>query len=84
MSFRYSTGNGQIDNLIADLLQKSGADENSDLLHQMMVSVVKLAQDGTERGDIKILNTALKEMRYSFKMLRPYLSRNTKKGKITH
>lgn len=72
MSFRYSTGNGHIDNLIADLLQKAGATENSDLLHQMMVSVIKLAQDQTERGDIKILNTTLKEMRYSFKMLRPY------------
>ena len=71
-SFRYSTGNGQIDSTIADLLHRAGAAENVDLLHQMMVTVVKLAQDQTERGDIKILNTTLKEMRYSFKMLRPY------------
>jgi uncharacterized protein (TIGR00730 family) len=72
MAFRYSTGNHQLDSTIADLLSRSGATENQDLLHQMMVTVVKLAQDQTERGDIKILNTTLKEMRYSFKMLRPY------------
>ena len=72
MSFRYSTGNHQLDSSIAELLNRAGATENTDLLHQMMVSVVKLAQDQTERGDIKILNAALKEMRYSFKMLRPY------------
>lgn len=71
-SFRYSTGNGHIDTMIADLLHRAGATDNADLLHQMMVSVIKLAQDETERGDIKILNTTLKEMRYSFKMLRPY------------
>lgn len=72
MSFRYSTGNGQIDAAIAELLQRAGATENTELLHQMMVSVVKVAQDQMERGDLKILNTTLKEMRYSFKTLRPY------------
>jgi uncharacterized protein (TIGR00730 family) len=72
MAFRYSTGNHQLDSTIADLLSRAGATENTDLLHQMMVTVIKLAQDQTERGDIKILNTTLKEMRYSFKMLRPY------------
>lgn len=69
---RYSTGNSQIDNAISDLLNRVGATDNVDLLHQMMVSVVKVAQDQTERGDIKIFNNTLKEMRYSFKMLRPY------------
>lgn len=72
MSFRYSTGNGQVDTALAELLSRAGANENFDLLHQMMVTVIKVAQDQTERGDIKILNNTLKEMRYSFKMLRPY------------
>lgn len=72
MSFRYSTGNHQLDTAIADLLAAAGATEHEDLLHQMMVTVVKVAQDQAERGDVKILNTTLKEMRYSFKMLRPY------------
>lgn len=55
-----------------DLLHRAGASENQELLHQMMVTVVKLAQDEAERGDLKILNTTLKEMRYSFKVMRPY------------
>ncbi len=55
-----------------DLLHRAGASNNQELLHQMMVTVVKLAQDEAERGDLKILNTTLKEMRYSFKVMRPY------------
>ena len=37
-----------------------------------MVTVVKLAQDGTDHGDLKIINTTLKEMRYAFKVMKPY------------
>jgi uncharacterized protein (TIGR00730 family) len=38
----------------------------------MMVTVVKLAQDGADPGDLKIINTTLKEMRYAFKVMKPY------------
>lgn len=72
MSFRYSTGNSQLDTAITDLLNRAGGTDNQELLHQMMVTVIKLAQDEAERGDLKILNTTLKEMRYSFKAMRPY------------
>lgn len=72
MSFRYSTGNSQLDSSIQDILHRAGASGSSDLLHQMMVTVVKLAQDGADEGDLKLINTSLKEMRYAFKVLRPY------------
>lgn len=38
----------------------------------MMVTVIKLAQDSADVGDLKIINSTLKEMRYAFKMMRPY------------
>ncbi|HIB66188.1 MAG TPA: LOG family protein [Phycisphaerales bacterium] len=72
MSYRYSTGNSQLDNSIQDILHRAGASSNPELLHQMMVTVVKLAQDGADTGDLKIINTTLKEMRYAFKVMRPY------------
>jgi len=72
LPYRYSTGNSQLDSSIQEILHRCGADDEDDFLHQMMVTVVKLAQDGADQGDLKIINTALKEMRYAFKVMRPY------------
>jgi uncharacterized protein (TIGR00730 family) len=46
--------------------------ENEDLLHQMIITICRLAADGADRGDLKILNTSLAELRYSFKIFAPY------------
>ncbi|MDO8632780.1 MAG: hypothetical protein Q7R41_20045 [Phycisphaerales bacterium] len=46
--------------------------ENQDLLREMLVTVCRLSADGVDRGDLKILNTALKELRYAFKVFAPY------------
>ena len=43
-----------------------------DLLAEMIVTIARLARDGTGRGELKILNTALKELRYAFKVFAPY------------
>ncbi len=46
--------------------------ENADLLAEMLVTICRLAKDKCGRGDLKILNTALKELRYAFKIFEPY------------
>jgi len=38
----------------------------------MMVTMCRLAKDGAGRGELKILNTTLKELRYAFKVFAPY------------
>ena len=43
-----------------------------DLLAEMMITVARLARDGCGRGELKILNSALKELRYAFKVFAPY------------
>lgn len=40
--------------------------ENADLVREMLVSVLRLARQETPRGDLKIVNTALKELRHAF------------------
>lgn len=57
---------------IAKLLAEFASSEHTDLLAQMMVTICRLAADGADRGDLKILNTALKELRYAFKVFAPY------------
>lgn len=46
--------------------------DNADLLGEMLVTISRLAGDGVSRGDLKILNTALKELRYAFKVFAPF------------
>src|SRR6516165_3365100 len=42
------------------------------LVLQMRETADKLVRDGASRGDVKLLSTALKELRYSFKVFTPY------------
>jgi uncharacterized protein (TIGR00730 family) len=42
------------------------------LVQQMRETADKLIRDGASRGDVKLLSTALKELRYSFKVFTAY------------
>ncbi|MHC4695507.1 MAG: LOG family protein [Planctomycetota bacterium] len=57
---------------IRRLLGTYAPGEDEDLLFQMVVTICRLAVDGTDRGDLKLLNHALKELRYAFKVFAPY------------
>ncbi len=39
---------------------------------QMLTTVLKMFEDGADVGDLKISNSALKELRYAFKVFAPY------------
>jgi uncharacterized protein (TIGR00730 family) len=45
------------------------------LIQQLRETADKLLRDHANRGDIKLLNTALKELRYAFKVFAPYRQR---------
>ncbi|HET9730923.1 MAG TPA: LOG family protein, partial [Acidimicrobiia bacterium] len=71
---RYRTGDAEIDQQIADLIAKLGDVDDTDLIFELIVSAVRLARDRARRGDLKIANAALKEMRYAFAVFEPYRS----------
>ena len=68
----YTTHNVSADAQIAALVSPFGDALDRRLLTEMMVSVYRLGLDGSSTGDLKILNAALKELRYAFKVFRPY------------
>ena len=68
----YTTHNSSIDAQIASLLDSFGDDLDRRLLVEMMTSVYRLGADRSTTGDLKLLNAALKELRYAFKVFRPY------------
>jgi uncharacterized protein (TIGR00730 family) len=71
---RYRTGDPELDQRIADLIAQLGDVHDTDLVFEMIVSAVRLARDRASRGDLKIANAALKEMRYAFAVFEPYRS----------
>ena len=77
---RHRTGDPDLDHRLVELLDAAGVDTNRDQLFEILSSVVRLAQDGAERLNLKITNAALKEMRSAFKVFAPY--QNTPKVTI--
>ena len=60
---------------IVELIDMAGGSRHSDLIKEIMNTAVRLVRDGTSRGDLKIINSALKELRYAFKVFAPYRHR---------
>jgi uncharacterized protein (TIGR00730 family) len=76
----YETGDKSVDALIDQLAQRSASVETGYLLREILTTVVKLGMESGDKGDLKLVNSALKELRYSFKVFSPY--RNVKKAII--
>lgn len=47
-------------------------DRIAELIDQIKETADKLVKDGTSRGDLKILNRTLRELRYAFKVFSPF------------
>jgi uncharacterized protein (TIGR00730 family) len=45
---------------------------DGDLISEMVVTALKLLRDDNNRGDLKLINTSLKELRYALKVFTPY------------
>ena len=69
---RYRTGDAALDETIGALVDQIDAAKNADLIYEIIVSAARLARDRADRGDLKIANAALKELRYAFSVFAPY------------
>ena len=69
----YSAGDEGLDAKIAELVEAAGGSNDSDLLKEMLASCFRVARDRSHRGEMKLVNTALKEFAYAFKVFRGYL-----------
>jgi uncharacterized protein (TIGR00730 family) len=69
---RYRTGNENLDSKIAELIAESGLTADADLLTEMLTSCFRLARSRTDRGEMKLVNAALKEFVYSFRVFKEY------------
>ena len=68
----YQTGNAKLDQLVHELIHQAGPGANADLAEELIVTALKVHTDKLDRGDMKILNTSLKELRHGLKVFEPY------------
>ncbi len=59
---------GRIRQLVADW----GAEKSPELIEELIITALKMARDRMGTGDLKLMNRALKELRYAAKVFAPY------------
>jgi uncharacterized protein (TIGR00730 family) len=77
---RYRTGDPQLDEAIAALVELAGGARDEDLVFELVASAMRLARARADRGDLKIASAALREMQHAFQVFGPY--RSTRKVAI--
>jgi uncharacterized protein (TIGR00730 family) len=68
----YEFEDGNLNRLIAELVEAAGTGSNGDLAQEIITTAVKLFRDQADRGDMKLINAAVKEMRYSLLIFSKY------------
>jgi uncharacterized protein (TIGR00730 family) len=78
---RYRLRDSELDQSLEELVERAaeqyGNAEGADQVRQIVVSALRLLRDRAPRGDIKLVNNALKELRHAFRVFEPY--RQTRK-----
>ena len=77
MKINFSKDNGPIDKLIEQLIETADGIRRPEYVREMVITSLKAGQEDDESGDIKLMNTSLKEMRFTSKVFGPY--RNVRK-----
>ena len=65
---------------IEELIAYKGGGHNPDLVEDVVENALKLLHDVEDRGDVRVIQTAIRELRYAFKLFAPYA--NTRKVTI--
>jgi uncharacterized protein (TIGR00730 family) len=71
-SRKYRTGRDDLDAAILELIELAGVDHDTDLVFEQVVTALRIAREDVLRGDRKLVNAALKELRYSFQVFAAY------------
>lgn len=68
----YSVGDPKAEKMIQDLVDFCGNDAAPDLIKEILTTVVKMGLEHKDRGDFKLTNNTLKELRHAFRVFLPY------------
>ena len=77
MKLHFTRTNGLIDEAIDSLMKTAEGIHRPEYVREMIIAALKAGQEDDARADLKLMNTTLKEMRFTSKIFGPY--RNVRK-----
>ena len=78
MDINFTKTNGLLDDRIEELISLAGDVRHRDIVREMILAALKAGIENTgraDRADLKLMNTSLKEMRFTSKVFSPYRDR---------
>jgi uncharacterized protein (TIGR00730 family) len=70
-----TVGDPKLDAHVRQLVDEMGTEKPRELIEEMIMTALKMARDQTSVADLKLLNRALKELRYAVRVFAPYRDR---------
>ena len=61
--------------LIAELIQAKGGGANEAEVADIIENALKLLKDVTAKGDVRVIQTTIRELRYAFRLFAPYAAK---------
>lgn len=74
MELHYTKTNGPVDDAIDKLITLAGPVDFPEIIREMIVSALKAGLEKASEADLKMINSTLKEMRFTSKIFGPYRS----------
>ncbi|MBI5440472.1 MAG: TIGR00730 family Rossman fold protein [Deltaproteobacteria bacterium] len=72
MELHFTHTNGPVDEALDSLIASAGDVSHQDLVREMILAALKAGQEGMLRADLKLMNSTLKEMRFTGKIFGRY------------
>lgn len=67
-----SPADHELNRRVQELIASKGGGHNADLVQDIIETALKLLRDVEDRGDVRVMQTAVRELRYAFKLFAPY------------
>lgn len=72
MDLSYTRSNGTIDEIIDRLIGEAGGISSDGIVREMIITSLKAGRENDRKLDLKVMNTSLKEMRFTSKVFSGY------------
>ena len=72
MELHFTKTNGPADEAIEQLIELVGDIHQPEIVREMILASLKSGQENNEKADLKLMNSTLKEMRFTAKVFAPY------------
>jgi len=80
VELHFTRTNGPADKAIDDLIELVGGVHSPEIIREMILAALKAGQESRYSADLKLMNSTLKEMRFTSKIFGPY--RNVRKVSV--